>query len=194
MRRLICAALFLTYLVINNHPLYAGLYFHYGFNIDNFVDSESKYTFSTMKNLFFMGAFIGPSKNIVFGQNVIYWSKLHQNQSTDPADKSGLSILELGPRFILYMGEQREYFFSATYHPYVKGTRQIGATDKETISGSSYVVTIGYHLKVTKTFFLGGSLNYHGMTITESTVGTETETVSYAYSTYYPMLEFSLRF
>lgn len=175
--------------------IHAGFYFHYGVNPDSFSDTAGKFTFNSLNNTLFIGAFVGANKRIVFGQNVISFSKAHQATVGGTEDQSILTLLEMGPRFILYMGESLEYFLSAAYHPYVKGTRKAGTdAESEIVSGAGYLVSFGYHIKVSKLFHLGASFNYHGVNLSEATVGGESSAVTYAYSGYYPMLEFSLRF
>ncbi len=154
---------------------------------ESYTDGKTNSTFSDMSNHIFIGASINAKETIIIGQNVSLI-----NQSIKTASENKISTMELGPRLNYYFNQEKNYFFSVAWNPYAKGER-VGTTT-DTISGWSYLIALGAVLKMSPSVFLGASINYHTLTITESKNGTtETET-SDAYSSLSPMLNLTFRF
>ena len=157
----------------------------YQFHQSSDVDNES---------LIFNDTFIGISIShyFVFGQNIIYSTRTNTKESTD-YNKGDYSILELGPRLMLFFNEERNLSLSINYNPYCKGIRKKVGSANQDVDGSSININLGLQLSFTEKIYLGASLNYHKIMLTTGKVsGTETS-ISDNYSYLFPAIEFSLR-
>ena len=157
----------------------------YQFNQSSDVDNQS---------LIFTDTFIGISIGhyFVFGQNIIYSTRTNTKESTD-YNKGDYSILELGPRFMLFFNEERNLSLSINYNPYCKGVRKKTGSVKQDVDGSSININLGLQLSFTEKIYLGASLNYHKIMLTTGKVsGTETS-IGDDYSYFFPAIEFSFR-
>ena len=168
----------------------ASFMMQYSFLYFSDSDDVEEFSYSKMNNMIFVGASIDRSQQIFLGQSIQMWSKSHE---VDGGDVSEISITELGPRIIYFLDQARRWGFSATYNPYCIGTRTV-AGQEETISGSSYMASMGYQLYVTKTFQMGASINYYGVSISEKSISNTETDVSESYSGIIPMLEFAMKF
>ena len=145
-----------------------------------------------MRNMVLLGATIGKKDNLVIGQSIMSWNKEHKGGSSLTA--VDIALLELGPRVVWYLNDNKTVAFSGAWHPYVKGERKNSSGVSEDLSGSSIHAAMIYQFKVNKTFFIGASLNYHSVSIAEKTVGTTLTKVSEKYTDIYPAFDISLRF
>ena len=147
--------------------------------------------FSKMSNRAFLGASLDDAGKFYFGQNISSFSREFKVTS----GTSELSVLELGPRVQLYFNDMKTIFITLAWNPYLKGDRTNTTGASEEISGSSILGAIGYQMKLSKKFHLGGTLNYHSISISKSTDSSNVESdVSQSYSSIYPMIELSFRF
>jgi hypothetical protein len=153
--------------------------------------STQKLTYENTKNITFLGAHFGKSRQQVIGQNVIYWTRNAKENFS--GKQSSMNMLELGPRLQWFMNEGRNAYIAAAYNIYAKGTRVIDGTSEE-VSGSSYLLAMGIQLKIEKSFFVGVSFNYHSLALDKKTIGTTETKISDSYTNIFPALEFSLRF
>jgi hypothetical protein len=146
-----------------------------------------------MKNMLFVGASIGGAEKFYFGQSVLIHSYTFNASSSATGT---LSITEIGPRFIWFINDRMTWNFSFAWHPYAKGKRSLTSSSESTdTSGSSMIVTLAYQLPVTKTFYLGASLNYYSYSVTKDTTSSGTSTdVSQSYTHIVPMFDISFRF
>lgn len=143
-----------------------------------------------MNNYLFFGASLGDF--FFLGQSIHMYS-LSVN-SVD-SQTSELSMQEIGPRFVWFLDDAREWNISFAYHPYAKGERVLlSSSTTEKISGSSMVVSFAYQLKLTKSIHLGASINYFTLSVTEKTADEQAEEVSQSYSGIMPMFDLSIRF
>ena len=86
-------------------------------------------------------------------------------------------------------------YVAAAYHFYAKGTRKRGsASQEEDVSGTSYFASLGLLLRSSRTFYLGLTLNYHNVTLSESSVGATKSDISHSYTSIYPGIELAFRF
>jgi hypothetical protein len=177
---------------MTNNFAQASLFFQQSGNYMNDSDtSGQKLNYTNLKSVTLIGAEFLKSRQGIIGQNIIYSTR---DAKEDYSGKTtSLKMVELGPRIQLFVDEPKTFYFSFTFNPYAKGTRVIlGQT--ETVSGSSFLVNMGYQLKITKSFFAGLSVNYHSLSLTSKTIDTTETKISESYSTIYPMIEFSVRF
>lgn len=178
-----------TILISSNS--YAGIHYQHAVDIYNSSDNAEKFSFNSMRNFLFVGATVGIMQKLVIGQSAVIWNKSNKSGG---GDNSTLSMVELGPRLIVFFDEGRTFSTSFAFNPYAKGKRKLPGGDSEEISGYSYFISVSYQLKITKMFYAGASFFYHGLAITNSTVGNTENKVSHSYTNYFPLIEFSLRF
>ncbi|MBF0360412.1 MAG: hypothetical protein HQK49_05335 [Oligoflexia bacterium] len=171
---------------------YAGFYYQHSLNVYNTQDNAENLKFNTMDNFMFLGATLGSTNKFILGWSIVVWNRTYK----DPiGNDSKISMMELGPRVMYYFNMERNFGVSAAYHVYAKGSRTMATTNvQENVSGTSYFIAISYQLRLTATIFGGASLVYQSLSISEATIGETQSKVNHSYSTYYPMLEFSLRF
>ena len=172
-----------------NAPLFAesdiwlqhGLQFHQSTDVDN-------------QSVVFNNTFVGITiaHYFVFGQNIIYSTKVNAKESND-YNKGDYALLELGPRLMVFFNEDRNLSLSVNYNPYCKGDRKKTGSTQE-VDGSSININLSLQLSFWENVYLGASFNYHLIMLTTGKVsGTET-TISDEYSYLFPAFEFSIRF
>lgn len=167
------------------------LLIQHAFNYHSHSDDVENFSYNRMNNYLFIGASINKSERFFLGQSVHIWNKTHQAGSDGEA--STISLTELGPRVVFLIGPLFRWHVSVAYHIYTKGTRSIeGSSEK--ISGSAMMGSLGYQIRLSKVFYMGASLHYHSMSITESVEDSEQTDVTNSYTTIIPAIEFSLRF
>lgn len=178
------------FLLYSTHS-YGGFFFQNSTNYTTDSDNSSdKLTYSSLKNITFIGGGIGKKKQTFVGQNIGYMSR---SDSVGGATPTTMSTLEVGPRLQYFFDEAKTFYLMGAYNIYVKGTRVLAGVSQE-IRGSSYHAGMGYHFKVSRSFYLGVSMNYYGLALTSKTVGTTETKISDSYSSVFGALEFSLRF
>lgn len=178
------------FLLYSSHA-FAGFYFQNSTNYSTESDNSSdKLNFSTTKNITFIGGEIGRKKQAIVGQN-IGW--MNRSDSVGGATAVTISTLEVGPRLQYFFDEAKTFYMSGAYNIYAKGTRVLAGENQE-IRGASYHASMGYHFKVSRSFYLGMSMNYYSLGLTSKTVGTTETKISDSYSSVFGALEFSLRF
>ena len=152
-------------------------------------DAKTSSSVTDMNNSIFIGASLGQRQTFFLGQNISLVS-----QEVKTASSNKISTTELGPRLIYFLSEAGVFYVTFAWNPYAKGTRSLGTAD-ETISGWSYSGGLGAQVKINRNFNIGVCLNYRSLTVTETTNASKvTSTVSNAYSSMMPMINFSLRF
>ena len=192
LKSLLPLVLFFVFFLFSVPKVQAGLYFQHSFIYYSTEDDSEQFTYSMMRNLSVVGSTFGKNDQLVIGWSFLKWSKEHQGSaSTTSVD---LSLLEMGPRFIWYMDQDKNISLSAIWNPFVSGDRTTSAGVAEDITGNSYLVSLIYQFKVSKHFFIGASLNYHATSIAESKVGTTATDETDSYTDLYPAFDFSFRF
>ena len=180
--------LLLTFLI---KTAQAGFYFQHSFHYGSDADDVENLESTAMRNISFLGAGFGDNGRWIVGQSIILSNKEYKNDSM--TSTSSLSLLELGPRIQYYFNQNKTVYISGAYNFYAKGDReQDGQSQK--VSGTSMFFNLGIQSRISKKFYFGLSLNYHTVSIDESTVETTQSTVSHSYTFIYPAVEFSLRF
>ncbi len=170
---------------------FAGFFLQYEGGYSSESDNAETTSHSAMRNILTVGAQFGSSGQWAIGQNAVLTSYSMKNSSMSSA--STLSLTELGPRFQFYVNETRTIYLSIVYNFYAKGTRGL-AGQNQTVSGTSLIFTGAYQLKVTKAFYLGLSLNYHQISLSEASTASVKTDISQSYSHIYPALSISFRF
>lgn len=153
-------------------------------------DNVSTFSYSRFDYRGLIAASLDSKQQFYFGQNISQFGRDFKNGAVT----GKYSVLELGPRFQYYFSGERAFFISAAWNPYVQGSRTVDSTEED-ISGSSYFVSLGWQLKLSRSLSIGASVNYHTISISKETDTNNVETdVTNSYTTIYPMLEFSIRF
>ncbi|MBF0297100.1 MAG: hypothetical protein HQK51_00135 [Oligoflexia bacterium] len=183
--------LFFVFFIFTN-KIHASIYYQHSLSIYNTQDNAENLNYNTMNNFMFLGATLGSTNRFVLGWSIVLWNRTYKSpEGTD----SKINTTELGPRVMYFLNQERNFGISAAYHVYAKGSRTLATTGiKENISGNSYFIALSYHLRLTSTIYGGAAFVYQTLNISEATVDETQSKVSHSYSTYYPMLEFSLRF
>lgn len=153
------------------------------------TDSKTNTNTNDTTNHIFIGASLGSKQRFFVGQNITLFS--HQIAATN-TDK--VSTMELGPRIIYFFTDNNVFYTTLGWNPYAKGTRTVSGTT-EKVSGSALLFGAGVEVKINSNFHIGGSINYHSLSVTESTSASNvTTTVSQSYTALMPMINLSLRF
>lgn len=171
----------------------AAFFMQYSLNYESDTDSgdAQEFSYSKMNNTIFVAATLDMAKQFSIGQSFTSWTKTQSKGSGDT--ETSLTLMEFGPKFFYYFTQNKTWFSSLTYNFYVSGTGKISGSDVD-VSGSSLVGAVGYHYRISKLLAMGGSLNYHQTTITNTIDGSTTNTVSNVYTSIYPMLELTIRY
>jgi len=171
---------------------YAGFYFQHSFSYVSESEDTESLEYNTMRNVTLLGANFGKNGHWVIGQSIMSWSRSLAN--TALTGESSISMLELGPRVQYYFNSGKNFYVSGVYNFYAKGERQVNGGASEDIEGTSFLVSSGIQLKVSKKFYFGLSYNYHSLSISKTASGSTTTDVSQSYTYTFPALEFSFRF
>ena len=152
-------------------------------------DSKTTTDISDMSNHIFLGASLGTRQNFFIGQNITIFT--HQLKATTT---NKINTMELGPRIVYFLSEENVFYGTLGWNPYAKGKRTIGSATDE-ISGYGLLAGLGAEVKINRNFHIGGSLNYHSLSITKSINASNVATVeSQTYTSLMPMINLSLRF
>lgn len=171
-------------------PSRASFLVDLSFNYHDDTDDVTTFAYSRFDYRGFLGASLDNKEKFFFGQNISQFGREFQ----DNGATGNYSVLELGPRFQYYIDSSQNFYISAAWNPYVQGERKVSGVTVD-ISGSSYFAAFGWQLKLSRSLFLGASINYHSISITKETDTDNVETeVTNAYTTIYPMIEISFRF
>ncbi len=173
--------------------LYAKFYIQHSVGYESYSEDLENTKFGFVNNYLFVGSSIGGAQKFYFGQSLYMHSFTFHADATNTGT---LSITEIGPRFIYFLNDRMTWNFSFAWHPYAKGKRVLTTTtDSTDTTGSSMVATLAYQLPVSKTFYLGASLNYYAYTVIKDTTaaGAASE-VTEKYTHIVPMFDLSFRF
>ncbi|MCO4752883.1 MAG: hypothetical protein KC478_00305 [Bacteriovoracaceae bacterium] len=184
-------ALISLFFIANCH---AAFYMDYKLNYQTETDGgdAGAFSYTRMMNSVFFAASMDRDKRFYIGQSAIFWNKTQQ-QGEDSDDEFTMNLLELGPRIHYYFTQNRTWYTSLVYNFYVNGTSQTAGVEGD-VSGTSYLASLGYHYKFTRTIGIGASLNYHSVTLDERKVDSTSNDVSETFSAIVPMLEIAFRF
>lgn len=80
------------------------------------------------------------------------------------------------------------------WNPYAKDSRTTSGGASQDISGRSYLAGLAYEVRMGRGFFLGASIMYPAINVTEYEVNNSTTEVSKTYSSITPMINLSFRF
>jgi hypothetical protein len=170
----------------------ANLYLQYSLYYYTDTSSEDSLEYSSTRNMIFLGATFLKGYGVL-GWNTLIWNKAELN--TTGGQETELSMQEMGPRFIFFLGDNKRFYFSLNMNFYAEGTRTDSSGDEKEISGTSTDFAIGYQIRMSKTFYGGFSIHYHTLSLAKETDDQDQTTdVTDKLSYTVPMLEFSLRF
>ncbi len=142
----ICILTLFTFFTLYSSTAFAGFYMNHSLG-------------------YFLGASVGSGKKLILGTSFAQSTKAQTKGTSDTV--TTITLLELGPRFHWYFSQERMWYISFTYNFSAKGTADV-AGNSNAVQGTSIMASFGYHLKVSKKFAMGASLNYHSTTITSS--------------------------
>ncbi len=154
-------------------------------------DDSASLEHTNMRNTFFIGASYEKDGQFILGQNIHIWKKESEDQTL--AEEEIYSMLEIGPRMILYLNKNRNLYISAAYHFYAKGEREFGGVTEE-IKGSALMASIGLQRKIFGRVHLGFSLSYHKFSMSESIINNNSTIEEQSHTSIFPALDLSYRF
>jgi hypothetical protein len=171
---------------------YAGLIIQpvLGYHTDTDDVNASDFTYSTTILNLLIGGTFGRGEKWVVGQNIISSTRTSSDGSGNDDE---ISLLELGPRVQYYFTGLKTAYIAFTYNLYANGERTLAGVSQE-VEGSSMVFSIGYQLKMSRSTYIGFSLNYHSISLEKQTVAETTTDISQSYTLLYPAIEMSFRF
>lgn len=153
-------------------------------------DDVTEFEYSKMNGALYIGASFDKKDQLYLGQNVSLFTRTFSESGTE----TEVSVTEIGPKFIWYFSPERQGHITLTWNPYAQGERKT-SSDTEDISGWSYQIAFGYHLKISRVVRLGATINYHVLNISKATDSTNTESeVTQAYTNIMPMIELAFHF
>ena len=138
-----------------------------------------------------LGASFGKGGKWVVGQNIVSGTRVAYDSANSQEDT--LKLLELGPKVQYFLTTSRQSYVALTYNLYAKGTRTLAGVSQD-VQGTSTIFSFGHQLKLSRMIYVGFSINYHAISITEQKVGTTATDVAQKYTMIYPAFEFSMRF
>lgn len=167
----------------------ASFMFQYGLNYAQSSDNTSSddHDFNRIFNKVFLGASINGGQNVIFGWNINSWSSTLTKDSAEDE----YSLLEMGPKILWFLNEGNNFYVTAEWNPYAKGSRTKSSIDSD-ISGSSIGFGAGYRFRLSRLIGLGASLNYHTLTLSTETIGSTESSTSDKIGNIMPMLELTL--
>jgi hypothetical protein len=165
-----------------------NIWLQHGLQLHQSLESDDQ---SVVFNNTFVGITI--SHYFVFGQNLIYATRSNTTEASS-YNKGDFSLLELGPRVMVFFNQNRNLSLSLNYNPYCKGTRKIVGGSDQTVDGTSFNVNLSLQLSFWQNVYLGASLNFHQIMLSTGKVGGTESNISDNYSYLFPAFEFSVRF
>jgi hypothetical protein len=167
----------------------ASLMLQYGLNFSKSSDETSGDDHEVGKSFhkIFLGASIDGGQKLIFGWNINSWS----STVTKDEAQDEYSVLEMGPKFLWFMNENKNFYTSIEWNPYATGTRT-KSNDEKDITGTSVGFSFGYRFRLSKNFGLGASLNYHALSLKKETLDSTESTISDKITNLMPMLEISI--
>jgi hypothetical protein len=179
MKKLIIVCAFLLTSVAHADFLVAT---HTGYYSSSNENANS--TFSDLTFHLFLGKSIGGKEQFYLGLNA--------TKATSGQEGSEFTTTEFGPRMAFYFNNEKSIYVTAAWNPMLSG--QHGDNSALKLKGSSYLLGLGYELKLSSNIFLGTALFYHSVHITETEASGVTGTVDETYSTTMPVISLSVRF
>lgn len=171
----------------------ASVYLQNTFNYQMSVDDDNSATLehTSMRNTFFIGASYEKNGQFILGQNIHIWKKESEDQTL--GEQEVYSMLEIGPRVILYLNKNRNLYISAAYHFYSKGEREFAGVTEE-IKGTALMGSIGLQRKILGNVHLGFSVSYHKFSMSESVINNNSTIDEQSHTSIFPALDLSYRF
>lgn len=187
--------LFFLLLILLSFKVDAALYLQTGLGLHSDNHSNSSVfdlDYSRASPQLYLGAqFFVPW--FIVGVDVHNW-KRKWNYNIDNEDyRHEVSVMEVGPRAILFLNSKRNFYLSASYRGYLKGD-VVDGQSKTTVRGRSVNYGVGLQMPLSRQLFFGLSFNYHNSTLRREISDLQTEEINYSMQGFYPVIEFSYRF
>lgn len=190
-KNILSALVVFTAFFLSLQDLHAGFYSQYSLSYKSSTESidSAEEEQTGLHNIVLLGASFGKHGRWVIGQSIHHWSLTGKSATGERST----SVLELGPRLMVFLNRELNFYFSAAYHLYAKGSRDVDSESQD-ISGSALLLSLGYQLKLSRSTYLGLSLQYHSMSISEITINDQKTDSSDKVSNLLPAIDLSLRF
>lgn len=135
----------------------------------------------------FLGMPVAIKEQLYLGINATY---------TKTEGSEYLNTTEFGPRINYYMNADKNFLIILAYNPLVSADLHLSSGNINSgngkISGSSYIMGLGYELKINTNFFIGTSIVYHSTTLTDDNAVSGVKELKY--NSLSPMVNFCFRF
>lgn len=160
-----------------------------GYHTDE--DDVNDFTYSTTMLNFFIGGSFGKGEKWVVGQNFVQSARTEYD--TSESQENELSLLELGPRIQYFFTVMKTAYVAVVYNLYANGTRTLSGNEQD-VEGTSTIFSFGYQLKMSRSSYLGFSINYHSISLSKQTESNTATDISQSYTLMYPAIDLSFRF
>lgn len=187
-------ALFVLFLTMPSVFGALNLDYSLGYSSDDYGEDRNPFNLKSHRNELSIGVSFGPNGRIMLGHNVLMWSRDASREVSSVIREEELSFMEMGPKLTLFLNQGKNFYLSGAYHFYVDGTRKITGSAEEEMKGSAWLASFGMQMGLTRSFYLGFSLNYHTLSIDETSLNSVVNEVDLSYTSFYPALEVSFRF
>lgn len=147
-------------------------------------NENSNSTFTELTFHLYLGKSIGGKEQFYLGINA--------TKATSGQTNNEFTTTEFGPRIAFYFNNEKSIYVTAAWNPMLDG--QNGDNTALKLTGSSYLLGLGYELKLSSNIFLGTALFYHSVNISETESSGVTSQVDENYSTTMPVISLSVRF
>ncbi|HAZ14345.1 MAG: hypothetical protein A2X86_19150 [Bdellovibrionales bacterium GWA2_49_15] len=173
------------------HSASAAFCLQYSLLYDTWNDDVDNFSYSRMNNAFYIGASFDRNNQLYIGPSYHLISKSHQEGTGGQA--SDLSVTAFGASVLYFLDKEFRWKLQLTYNLALSGTRTVSGTNQE-IEGTGYEAGLGFQLPLSRSVWLGATMNYHTMTISEYKVDTTATEVSESYTAIVPMINLNFFF
>ena len=118
-------------------------------------------------------------------------SKTHQAGSG--STESDVSVTAFGASALYFIDKEFRWKVQLTYNVALSGSRTVDGASQD-IEGSGYEAGLGFQLPLSRSVWLGATMNYHAITISEYKVDTTATDVSQSYTAIVPMINLNFFF
>lgn len=169
----------------------AAFTIQYSLFYNTWDDDVDDFSYSRMNNAIFVGASFDRKNKLYIGPSYHLYSKTHQEGTG--GTPSEFSVSAFGASMVYFFDEGLRWKTQLTYNFAVSGTRTVAGENQE-IEGSGYEAGFGFQQPLTRNFWLGATLNYQSITISEYKVDTTATEGSESYTSIVPMINMNLFF
>ncbi|MBI2520586.1 MAG: outer membrane beta-barrel protein [Bdellovibrio sp.] len=181
----------IAFLLLPIPGAFAAFCLQYSLLYHTWEDDVDQFSYSRMNNAFFVGASFDRNNKLYIGPSYHMIAKTHQAGSG--STESEVSLTAFGASVLYFIDKEFRWKVQLTYDLALSGTRTVDGTNED-IEGSGYEAGIGFQLPLSRSVWLGATMNYHAFNISESKVDTTATDVSESYTAIVPMINLNFFF